>query len=297
MEFSEVHIQDPYRILHSPGPVPNPKPYILWCCIKMQWGEWREAFIVLSSLVGYDGGEHVSDEERRVAVESSPPSAPDSNDKSEKRSSSIPLWLVVSAVIAVGGVVEVVIYGYLETPGWVGVSDKKFWDYLELLVVPAALALGVYWLNRAQQERERKADEVQRKREDAAEEAREQRELEFANQTTQNAALQSYIVQMTQLLINRNAPQLLSESRIRETIHARTLHVLDQLDEIPRGRLRKRALLRFLYKTELIPGRFAQDPPYDTNILFEANLRHADLESLRLEGSRPSRCGSSRCEP
>jgi hypothetical protein len=65
-----------------------------------------------------------------VAVESSPPSVPDQNDKSEKRSSSIPLWLVVSAVFAVAGVVEVVIYGYLATPGWIGVADKKFWDVL-----------------------------------------------------------------------------------------------------------------------------------------------------------------------
>jgi hypothetical protein len=41
-----------YEILHSPGPmrpetpdspgpVPNPKPYILWCCIKMQPHECR----------------------------------------------------------------------------------------------------------------------------------------------------------------------------------------------------------------------------------------------------------------
>jgi hypothetical protein len=254
-------------------------------------------------VVGYDCVQDVRDEECRMKAETESSWA---DEPEEPRRSDLAwfgwrlVWIGGIATLAlVLGVVGVILYGYLAepVPGWVGVSDKKFWDYLELLVVPAALALGVYWLNRAQQERERKADEVQRKREDAAEEAREQRELEFANQTTQNAALQSYIVQMTQLLINRNAPQLLSESRIRETIHARTLHVLDQLDEIPRGRLRKRALLRFLYKTELIPGRFAQDPPYDTNILFEANLRHADLESLRLEGSRPSRCGSSRCEP
>lgn len=56
-----------------------------------------------------------------------------------------------------GGVVEVIIYGYLERPGWIGVSGKQFWDYLDLLIVPAALALGVYWLNRRQDERDQQA--------------------------------------------------------------------------------------------------------------------------------------------
>jgi hypothetical protein len=38
-------------------------------------------------------------------------------------------------------------YGYTTRPGWVGVSDTTFWDYLDLLIVPIALALGVCWLN------------------------------------------------------------------------------------------------------------------------------------------------------
>lgn len=39
------------------------------------------------------------------------------------------------------------------------------WDWLELLIVPAALAIGGFWLNRAQREREREAQEAQRQRE------------------------------------------------------------------------------------------------------------------------------------
>jgi hypothetical protein len=27
----------------------------------------------------------------------------------------------------------------LEMPGWIGVANKRFWDYLDLLIVPAAL--------------------------------------------------------------------------------------------------------------------------------------------------------------
>jgi hypothetical protein len=60
----------------------------------------------------------------------------------EEQSRSVPLWLVALAVLALGGIIEVIIYGYLEKPGWIGVANKRFWDYLELLIVPAALALG-----------------------------------------------------------------------------------------------------------------------------------------------------------
>src|SRR5215212_9755932 len=89
--------------------------------------------------------------------------------------------------------------GGLTKPWWEGSSDKEFWDYLELLIVPAALAIGVYWLNLAQaqaQGRERQAQEA--------------RQLEFANQTTRGAALRTYIEQMTQLLISKSAHELLS---------------------------------------------------------------------------------------
>jgi hypothetical protein len=68
----------------------------------------------------------------------------------EEQSSRVPKWLVVPAALVLAGVaVGVIVYGYLARPGWVGVAGKKFWDYLELLIVPAALAIGVYWLNRA----------------------------------------------------------------------------------------------------------------------------------------------------
>jgi hypothetical protein len=121
-------------------------------------------------------------------------------------------------------------------------------------------------------------------REGKAEDTYRNRELEFATKTTQNAALQSYIDQMTHLLLNPNANDLLSEDRVREIIHARTLHALDQLDQSPTDSLGKRALLHFLYKTNLIPTRQPYGPPYDTSILYNANLRGADLEDLRLDG-------------
>jgi hypothetical protein len=64
-----------------------------------------------------------------------------------------------------GAVIEVVVFGYLERPGWVGVANKKFWDYLEILLVPAAVAVGILLLDRSQRQREQVSEKVQRERE------------------------------------------------------------------------------------------------------------------------------------
>ena len=54
-----------------------------------------------------------------------PPQPPETPEKSEEQSSSIQLWLIVIAVLVVGEVVAVIIYGYSERPGWVGISGKR----------------------------------------------------------------------------------------------------------------------------------------------------------------------------
>ena len=69
-------------------------------------------------------------------------------------------------------------------------SGKKFWDFVDLLIVPRALAIGAAWLNWAQRERERQAEEAEK-----------QREIEIQNERSQDCALQAYLDQLTQLLL------------------------------------------------------------------------------------------------
>jgi hypothetical protein len=94
-----------------------------------------------------------------MKAETESSSAP--NPEEPPKTSRISRWVgAIAAVALLLGIIGVILfYGYQARPGWVGVADKKFWDYLELLIVPAALALGVWWLNRAQSEREREAEE------------------------------------------------------------------------------------------------------------------------------------------
>src|SRR5215217_6840055 len=178
----------------------------------------------------------------------------------QEASSERPPWrgTALIAALTLVGIVVVILYGYLAKPGWVGVSDKKFWDYLELLIVPAALAVGVYWLNRAQRERE----------------------LEVENERARDVALEAYLDQMSQLLFDKDRPLRKSEQgdEVRTLARARTLTVMRKLDGARKG-----SVVRFLYESGLIGGdpswrRGATTVVYlDGTDLSGAHLREANL--------------------
>jgi uncharacterized protein YjbI with pentapeptide repeats len=246
----------------------------------------------------------VRDEERRVVTETGPPPAEDSEERtsaaeqrtSEIPTSKVPRWLAVSAALVLTAVVGVIVYGYLAKPGWIGVSGKQFWDYLDLLIVPAALAIGVYLLNRAlererqaqeahrerereaeaeQRERERETTEVaRRKREREAQAAQTEREIEVESQRAQDAALQAYLDQMSGMLIPKNDQPSLSHKdpldSLKAVARARTLTVLPRLDVE-----RKVRVVQFLYESDLIKDRAVLD-------LSGASLSGVDLRGFNL---------------
>jgi uncharacterized protein YjbI with pentapeptide repeats len=115
---------------------------------------------------------------------------------------------------------------------WVGVSDyvtsqnvergKTLWDWLDLLIVPLALAFGVFLLNRT--------------------EGRATQQVEENRVREEN--LQNYIDRMEQFILRE---ELVLDTKAIEIARARTLTVLESLD----GK-RKGAILRFLYGAGLI---------------------------------------------
>ncbi len=103
------------------------------------------------------------------------------------------------------------------------------YDWLQLFFIPAAIAFGVWWLNRLQQQRdqqladqhaktEREAAEKQAQAERKAAEKRAQVEREAAERQAQTerdvaldnqreAALQDYIDSMSELLLEKHLPR------------------------------------------------------------------------------------------
>src|SRR5229473_508174 len=75
--------------------------------------------------------------------------------------------IVVAITILVVGVLALVIFGYLLRLAWTGFFNRTLWDWLQLLIVPIMLAVGGFWLNQIQKDREEKAtirrEEIARK--------------------------------------------------------------------------------------------------------------------------------------
>jgi uncharacterized protein YjbI with pentapeptide repeats len=210
----------------------------------------------------------------------------------EKQTGGVPIWLVVAAVLAVGGVAEVISYGYIDRPGWVGVADKKFWNYLELLIVPVVLAIGVAMINWMQGSRERKAEDAQQERELRAAEASRNRALQVEKQRSQDEALQAYLNQMSRLLLDRDLRNSEEDSEVRILARARTLTILARFDG---GH--ERSVLQFLYESHLlIKGREVVDlkgADLSEASLGAINLHGADLSEVNLRGADLNAAGLS----
>jgi hypothetical protein len=177
----------------------------------------------------------------------------DQEGKDDQQQQSGGLWAAGISFVAL--VFLLIVLGYVQEWKWTGLvvdanyPKRTLWDWLELLIVPAALAIGVYWLNRRQTEREREAQAAQRERERGAQAAQRERELEIERERAQDEALQAYLVHMSQLPLElqRLGDADRAQELLLQVARARTLTVLQRLD----GR-RKRSVLQFLTEGGLI---------------------------------------------
>src|SRR5829696_8902394 len=159
--------------------------------------------------------------------------------------------------IAVLAFLIIVVCGYLFGWKWTGLPKQTLWDSLELLIIPAVLAGVGIWFNRQQRERELEIAREQR-----------EREVEIADRRAQDEALQAYLDQIGQMLLDKDRPlrQSNEHDEVRTLARARTLTVLTRLDGT-----RKAQVVQFLYESGLIAkGRAV------------LNLRGADLSGAIL---------------
>jgi hypothetical protein len=143
--------------------------------------------------------------------------------------------------------------------------DITLWDWLELLIVPAVLALGGYLFTRSENLRTQKIADQQRTS-----------DREIADERRQDDMLQAYLDGMLQLLTDEERPLLRARpgDNLSAVVRARTLTVLSRLDGGRRG-----SVLRFLYESGLI---YKDSPVFR---LDGANLRGAVLTKTNLHAA------------
>jgi uncharacterized protein YjbI with pentapeptide repeats len=117
-------------------------------------------------------------------------------------------------------------------------------NWLELLIVPLMLvAIGLVFSLQ------------QDARQQRVEEQRADAERELAVQRAQDEALQAYLNQMSDLLLERNLRESEADSEVRTLARARTIAVLGRLDPS-----RKTAVMQFLVEAELMQKVDGREP-------------------------------------
>jgi hypothetical protein len=207
---------------------------------------------------------------------------------SEERSNRFPRWLVVLAAFLE---VLVVVGAIIAWPKWFGFAERKPWNYLDVFLVPVAVAGATVWLTLAQDKRQHEAEEEQDRRRREDEIIRRQIELDVEEQRAQDEALEAYLDEISQLLTDEKRP--LSRARPGDNLstvtRARTLTALTRLD----GH-RKRSVLQFLYESGLVikarvvvdlKGADLSAANLSAANLSSVNLSEADLRSARLNAA------------
>lgn len=148
------------------------------------------------------------------------------------------------------------------------------WDWLDLLIVPTALAVGIYLLNKAERDRESKRQEIEKERE---QERRDQREKEAEDQIKENE-WQTYLDRISDLL-EKGLSEAEENSPLRDVARVRTLATLRRLDQT-----RKVMLLQFLYEADLIIKNKKVIDLRGAD-LSGINLRKVNLQRIDLSGA------------
>jgi hypothetical protein len=206
------------------------------------------------------------------------------------------LWPVVGIVAAVVAIVMLIRVG--QHYDWTGFGEstypksdtqeirprKTLWDWLQLLIVPLGLALLGLWLTTAWQ-----ASTTQE-----VEDRRAQAQQELEAERAQDAALQSYLEAMRNLLLEEGLRTSGPDSSVRAVANVETLLILERVDEV-----RKRSVLRLLNDSRLIDantplidldganleGAYVSGMDLSGTDLSDANLKGADLEGAKLKGA------------
>jgi uncharacterized protein YjbI with pentapeptide repeats len=150
------------------------------------------------------------------------------------------------------------------------VAKKSLWEFLDLLIVPMALAIIGFGFTAQQQARQ---TQIEKQRDERAQAVEEQR--------AQNAALQAYLDQMNHLMLEKDL--LISEEgdTVFTLAQARTTTGITQLD----GE-HNQAMTRFLHDSGLLrePALLAKAGLEDAE-LPKAVLQNANLAGTNLKGA------------
>jgi hypothetical protein len=157
-------------------------------------------------------------------------------------------------------------------PRWTGFRGKTVWDWMDLLIVPVALVgIGLVFTMlqdaRLQEIENQRAQQAQK-----IEDQRAEAERELAEQRAQDEALQAYLDQMSQLMLERKLLEAEPGDPVHTLAQARTSTAILRLDA-----QHNESVTHFL-----IDSRLAVSGETSARLLSEMALSEASLSSAQL---------------
>src|SRR5215212_9274418 len=163
-----------------------------------------------------------------------------------------------------------------------GFRGKSVWNWLELLIVPLALAVIGLAFSVQQDARQQRVENE-----------RAEAERELAVQRAQDESLQAYLDQMSTLMLEKDLRNSEEDSEVRTLARARTLTVIRRVDTS-----RKDEIMQFLLEADLVHRVGGSAPVIELGgaDLGDANLREADLSGANLSRANLSGADLSRAD-
>lgn len=203
-------------------------------------------------------------------------------------------WGVTLVLLSALVLIILIIAGYVFDVEWVGVSSytyasggethfmrgKTLWDWLNLLIIPVFLAIGGWLMKITDQNREQRIITN-----------RKAIELELAHDKQLQTTLETYLNEMSALLLNKGLGTTDETLAVQRVSRTRTLLVLQMLDGYHKGQV-----MRFLSESNLLVnkwpslsesqnGRSLQSVDLDSADITEANLLGVNLDRVQLSNA------------
>jgi uncharacterized protein YjbI with pentapeptide repeats len=193
-------------------------------------------------------------------------------------SSRLPMRRQVLWAVGIGSLLVAlavfIFLGYYHEWEWTGFPPKRLFDWIQILVIPVAVAVGTFVLNRAAKRRDDDAEQARKDREEKAQQAQREREEQLQHQRTEDATLQAYLDYMSGMLTDPDRPlrRAALGDNLSVAARAQTLTALGRLQDGER----KGSAIQFLDEAGLINNR-------PVISLRSADLRGADLYGAHLQ--------------
>jgi len=158
-------------------------------------------------------------------------------------------------------------------------GGKTLWDWLQLLIVPVALSLITVAFALWQDTRQERVENQRTRQAQKIEDQRAEAERELAEQRAQDEALQAYLDQMSQLMLERKLLVAEPGDPVHTLAQARTSTVILRLDAE-----HNESVTRFLSNSGL-----AESSEASPRLLREITLLHATLGDAYLPEADLSR--------